>query len=190
MGVFCIKSLALSLSRVPLLDVSVVDALLFKFPNENEFCAPFFASKLPNEKVGATLVAVPAFDPNEKPLFEAVAVVVLLPKVNCDLGGTVSDAVAAPPAPSFNWSQHPHLDFESSFRLKHAEHSQVVFCFSTIDLNDLSRAGDVLDVALVDDVGILPKLNVGFGNSALLSMVAFLAAFGFDPPQQAHLLCV
>lgn len=187
MSVFCIKSLALSFSGVPLLGVSVVDALPFKFPNEKVFCV-FFASKLPNEKVDATLVAVPVLDPNKNALFEAVAVIALLPKENCDLAGTVSVAVV-PAVPSFALSQHPHLDFESSFRLKHAEHSQKLFCLSTIDLKTLSRAGDVFDVALGDDVGNLPKLNVGFGSSVLLSVVALLAAFGFDSPQQTHLLC-
>lgn len=40
-----------------------------------------------------------------------------------------------------------------------------------------------------DDDGNVPKLNAGFNGSVLLLAFTLLAAFGFGPPQQAHLLC-
>lgn len=38
------------------------------------------------------------------------------------------------------------------------------------------------------DAGNAPKLNVGFTGSANLLALALSVAFGFDAPQQAHLL--
>lgn len=40
-----------------------------------------------------------------------------------------------------------------------------------------------------DDDGNAPKLNAGFNGSVLLVAFTLLVAFGFGPPQQAHLFC-
>lgn len=102
---------------------------------------------MPNENVEATLViafvfAVPvavalAFEPKENVLFVAAAG--MLPKENWDFGGTVAVLAVAPFVTSLDWSQHTHFDFDASFRLRHAEHSQLLlFCLSAIALNTLS----------------------------------------------------
>lgn len=73
---------------------------------------------------------------------------------------------------------------------RHAEHVHDPFCFSSVDLNALSTGFDDAGVALVEDNGNVPKMNVGFGGAALLSVTLFEDAFGLAPPQQTHFDCV
>lgn len=183
--------MALSSSVLPLLEAV---SGFFKFPNENDADGVVFAASLPNGNFGAVLTAVllvgvaaavvPGNEPNEKVLFGAD--VAALPKENCDFAGK-APLVVAPFVTSRDCSQQAHFDLEISFALRHAEHSHVLFCFSTLDLN-ASTDFDDAGTALVEDEddGNVPKLNVGFGGVALLSVTLFEVAFGLAPPQQAH----
>lgn len=151
---------------------------------------------MPNENVEATLVVAvvatiaAAFDPNEKVLFGAVAAMPL-PNENCDFGGMGSVLAVAPFVTSLDWSQQAHFDFDASFRLRHAEHSQLLlFCLSAIALNTSSTGLDEGGWTADDDVdGNAPKLNAGFTGSLPPVAFALLEAFGFGSPQQTHLFC-
>lgn len=196
--------MALSSSVLPLFDVLEAISVVFKFPNENCADEVIFAASLPNENVGVALTAlllvvvavaaaavVPGNEPNEKVLFGAADVAAELPNENCDFAGK-APLVVAQLVTSRDCSQQAHFDLDISFALRHAEHSHVLFCFSTIDLHALSTGFDDAGAALVEDEdnGNEPKLNVGFGGAALLSVTLFEeVAFGLAPPQQAHFDC-
>lgn len=132
----------------------------------------------------AVVTAVLPPEPNEKPLCGVVAV--LLPKENVGFAAVIPlPALSATPFdPLRGSSQDAHFDFDTSFALRHEEHSQVFFCLSMIALKTLSSG---FDVSLVDD-GNVPKLNVDFGGAVLFT-VTFEDAFGLAPPQQAHFGC-
>lgn len=139
------------------------------------------SGKLPNENVGAALTATFEFEPNENVLFGANAS--LLPNENWDFGVMNS---LAPFDTSRDCSQHSHLDLVTSLLLRHAEHSHWFFCLSTMALNTLSTGLNAAGVALVEDAGNEPKLNVDFGTAVLLTVTLLEDAFGLAPPQQAH----
>lgn len=169
------------------LSLFVAESLDFALPNVIWADGAAFAATFPNENVLALLTAAVALEPNEKPLCGAVAA--LLPKENVGLAAAIPllELSAAPCDPSRACSQHAHFDFDTSFPVRHVEHSQVLFCLSTIALNILSTGLDVSGVAFVDD-GNVPKLNVGFGGAVLFT-VTFEDAFGLAAPQQAHVDC-